>query len=99
MKCMWSEKSRAKKMARFHQLVDLSLQGNLGQAEEAELATLRNQLDRRGASAAAKLQRQMAKEQVRFDKTIARIRTQVAALRVDPANAANRPKSKAATAS
>jgi predicted transcriptional regulator of viral defense system len=75
---MSSEKSRVKKMARFHLLVDLSLQGNLGAAEQTELADLRKTLDRRDASAAAKLQKQMIKEQTRFDKSMARIRIQVA---------------------
>jgi hypothetical protein len=88
---MSSDKSRAKKMARFHLLVDLSLQGNLGAAEQSELADLRKTLDRRDATAAATLQKQMTKEQTRFEKSMARIRIQIA-------NAASRSKSKAATA-
>ena len=77
--------SKAEKLARYHALVDLGLQGSLQSREEAELAELR-------------LRKQLTKEQTRFDASRAKIRTQVGALRVElAADASNRPKSKSAT--
>lgn len=98
MKCAPAANSRAKQMARFHLLVDLDLQGKVSSAEKAELVTLRMTLDRRDASATAKLLKRMTKEQQSFDKSMAGIRAQVAALKSDPAYAQNRQKSKSATA-
>ena len=88
----------SQQMARFHLLVDLGLRGNLQPSGEAELAALRRTLGQRDATATAKLLKQMTKEQTQFDKSMARIRTQVAALRVDLANAPNHPKAKSAGA-
>ena len=91
--------SKAEKLARYHALVDLGLQGRLQPAQEIELTTLRQAFDRNEATATAKLRKQMTKEQTRFDASMAKIRTQVAALRVElTADASNRPKSKSATA-
>ncbi len=91
--------SKAEKFARYHALVDLGLQGSLQSREEAELAELRQAFDRNEAAATAKLRKQMTKERTRFDSSMAAIRTQVAALRVElAADASNRPKSKSATA-
>jgi hypothetical protein len=91
--------SKVKQMERFHLLVDLELQGNLGAVAQAELVTLRKKFDRREAPATARLLKQMTKKQTNFDKSMARIRSQVAALRVDLANAPNHPKSRSASAS
>ena len=90
--------SKAEKLARFHTLVDLGLEGKLQPTQEIELNTLRQAFDRNEAAATAKLRRHLTKEQTRFDASMATIRTQVAALRVELADASNRPKSKSATA-
>jgi uncharacterized damage-inducible protein DinB len=91
--------SKAEKLARFHALVDLGLEGKLQPTEEIELSTLRQAFDRNEAASIAKLSRQMTKEQTRFDASMATIRSQVAALRVEvAADASNRPKSKSASA-
>lgn len=80
-------------------MVDLGLQGRLQPAQEIELTTLRQAFDRNEAAATAKLRKQMTKGRTRFDASMAAIRTQVAALRVElTADASNRPKSKSATA-
>ena len=81
--------SKAEKLARFHALVDLGLEGK--PAQDVELNALRQAFDRNEAAATAKLRKQMTKEQTRFDAQMSSIRTQVAALRV--ADASNRPKS------
>lgn len=88
--------SKAEKLARFHALVDLGLEGKLQPAQDVELNALRQAFDRNEAAATAKLRKQMTKEQTRFDAQMSWIRTQVAALRV--ADASNRPKSKSASA-
>ena len=90
--------SKREKFARFHALVDLGLQGRLHPAQETELNGLRQAFDRAEAAATTKLRKQMTKEQSRFDASMTTIRNQVAALRVELADASNRPKSKSATA-
>ncbi len=91
--------SKAEKLGRFHALVDLGLQGGLQPEQEIELTALRQAFDRNEAAATARLRKQLTKEQTRFEASMAKIRTQVAALRVElTADASNRPKSKSATA-
>ena len=91
--------SKAEKLARYHALVDLGLQGSLQSREEAELAELRQAFNNNEAAATARLRKQLTKEQTRFDASRAKIRTQVGALRVElAADASNRPKSESATA-
>ncbi len=90
--------TKVKQMERFHLLVDLELQGVLGPADAAELSTLRRLFDRREAPATARLRKRMTKEQSHFDKSMARIRAEAAALRVEISHAPNRPKSRSATA-
>ena len=91
--------TKAEKLARFHALVDLGLEGKLQPAQEIELDTLRQAFDRNEAAATAKLRKQMTKEQARFEASMSSIRTQVTALRVElAADASNRPKSKSASA-
>lgn len=91
--------SKAEKLARFHGLVDLGFEGKLQPEQEMELTALRQAFDRNEVAATAKLRKRMTKEQTRFDASMASIRTQVAALRVElAADASNRPKSKSASA-